>query len=87
MSQEKSKKFLTKLGEEDKHLYKIIGTDRKAAEKAWWIIRVDPDKLAIFGSIIDKGNLTLSNYGEVLDSGFGEEIPEDILKKYGIPST
>ncbi|PIR32792.1 MAG: hypothetical protein COV36_03615 [Alphaproteobacteria bacterium CG11_big_fil_rev_8_21_14_0_20_44_7] len=82
-NQEKSKGFLTELSKEDKFLYKVIGTDSEYKLKAWWIIRVKPEKLPIFKSIISKGFLNFADYGEILESGFGSIIPQNILDEYG----
>lgn len=66
-----------------KYLYKIQGQDKASGRAAWWIVRIFPEKLAIFSAIIDKGHIDMANYGEVLVSGFGDIIPEAVLQQYG----
>lgn len=68
---------------EDKYLYRIMGTDSVSKRDAWWLVRVNPLQSDIFSKIISEGNLRLTDYGEILTSGFGSTIPPDILKEYG----
>ncbi|MEQ1790024.1 MAG: hypothetical protein ABL857_06225 [Rickettsiales bacterium] len=78
-----SNKFTSKVNSQDKYLYRIMGEDSVNNRDAWWLLRVFPNKEVIFSKIIQKGNLRLSDYGEILISGFGKEIPTEILKEYG----
>ena len=78
-----SNKFTAKVSNQDKYLYQIIALDSAAKSDAWWLMRVFVDKEIVFSKIIKKGNLCLSDYGEILDSGFGKIIPPEILKEYG----
>lgn len=71
------------LSNHKKYMYKIQGKDSRSGRQSWWILRVFPQKLVIFSAIIAKGNLDMADYGDVLDSGFGDEIPPEILKKHG----
>lgn len=68
---------------ENKYLYKITGTEQATRRNAWWILRVEPQKLAVFTNLIKNGNLTLGEYGKVEDCGYGDEIPDSVLKKFG----
>lgn len=76
-------KFTQSIHQSNKYLYKIKGKDAPTGRQAWWILRVFPDKLTVFSARIKKGHLDLAEYANVLDSGFGDDVPEDILKKHG----
>lgn len=78
-----SNKFTSKVSNQDKYLYRIMGVDSESGRDAWWLLRVFPNKEVIFSKIIHKGNLCLSDYGDILTSGFGKEIPPEILKEHG----
>lgn len=78
-----SQSFSSLVSNQDKYLYKILGKDSVSKRDSWWILRVIPAKEVIFSKIIMKGNLNLSEYGEILDSGFGEKIPPEMLTKHG----
>lgn len=78
-----SNSFTSKVCNEDKYLYKIKGVDSESNRDAWWLLRVSRNKEAIFSRIIHKGHLRLSDYGDILTSGFGKNIPPEILKQYG----
>lgn len=60
-----------------------MGTDSVSERDAWWLVRVNPLQSDIFSKIISEGNLRLTDYGEILTSGFDSTIPPDILKEYG----
>ena len=78
-----SNKFTSKVSSQDKYLYRIIGVDSVNNRDAWWLVKVHTNKEVIFSKIIQKGNLRLTDYAEILESGFGKEIPPEILKEYG----
>lgn len=84
--QSKTSNFQSLVSNDDKYMYQIKGIDSPTKRDAWWIVRVRPDKLTIFAGLIKKGFLTLTDYGDILDSGFGTEIPADMLKKHGFIS-
>lgn len=78
-----SNKFSSIINNQDKYLYRIMGVDSESKRDAWWIVRVFANKEIIFSKIIKKGNLCLTDYSEILTSGFGKEIPVEILSEYG----
>jgi|CXWL01.1.fsa_nt_gi hypothetical protein len=78
-----TKKFTSLVSNQDKYLYQIKGIDSVSKRDSWWLVRVFPNKEVIFSKIIEKGNLCLTDYGEILASGFGTTIPPEILKEYG----
>lgn len=67
-----------------KDVWKVKGKDAPSGRDAWWIIRVHPHKRVLFSVRIPKGHLDLADYGEILASGFGPDIPPEILKRYGL---
>lgn len=83
MTDDNSKKFTSKVNNQDKYLYRIMGVDSVSKRDAWWLVRVFPNKEVIFSKIIKNGNLRLTDYGDILTSGFGTTIPPEILKEYG----
>ena len=68
---------------ENKCLYKITGKEEGTLLNAWWILRVEPQKLSLFSHVIKGGNVVLGNYGIIEDSGYGKEVPESVLEKFG----
>ncbi|MEZ5691598.1 MAG: hypothetical protein R3D71_08035 [Rickettsiales bacterium] len=78
-----SKKFTSKVSNEDKYLYRIMGVDSESKRDAWWLVKVFPEKEVIFSRIIKNGNLCLTDYGTILSSGFGDIIPPETLKEHG----
>ncbi|MAS91702.1 MAG: hypothetical protein CMO55_00785 [Verrucomicrobiales bacterium] len=83
MDKQRKVNHVEKYSNEDKFIYKIIGDDAKSGNKAWWIVRIHPKKLAQFRLLIPKGHLDLADFGEILDSGLGRSIPEEFLRKHG----
>ena len=67
----------------DKYLYKILGEEDITGKAAWWILRVTPEKLAVFSHIVKNDNIKLGEFGTILDSGYGAEIPDFLLRKFG----
>lgn len=74
------------IANQKKYLYKVLGKDSASGRDAWWILRIRPEKLAIFSAIIDKGHLDMTKYGAVLESGFGTSIPPEVLERHGFSS-
>jgi hypothetical protein len=65
----------------------IKGKDSRNGRPACWFVQVDPQHEREFSRIIKHGNLCLSDYGEILESCYGEEPTEEIKnrlrEKYG----
>lgn len=64
-------------------VWKVKGKDAPSGKDAWWIIRVHSHKRVLFSVRIPKGQLDLTDYGEILESGFGRDIPPETLKRHG----
>ena len=60
-------------------VYLVRGKDRGFA--AWHYVLVDEDKLDTFKAKIASGNIDVTDYGNVLESGWGEDPPQDIVHK------
>lgn len=61
-------------------LYLVHGTDQ--GKKAWYYVSVDPMKIPLFVKHPKGERIPLDEYGTVIESGWGEEPPEHIRKKY-----
>lgn len=64
-------------------LYRVLGVDSVSKRNAWWVVFVFPDKEQEFSRVIKDGNLRLTDYGLILESGFGEKLTDGALKRYG----
>jgi hypothetical protein len=59
-------------------VYLIRGKD--AGRPAWHYVQIDGMKLRAFKRALATGSLDVSQYGEILKSGWGEDPPGDIVK-------
>ncbi|MDF1812837.1 MAG: hypothetical protein P1V20_11505 [Verrucomicrobiales bacterium] len=66
-------------------VYLVRGKDR--GEAAWHYVLVDKVKEPVFRQAVKNGTVDCSKFGEIIESGWGEEPPagirERIEKKYG----
>ena len=60
-------------------VYLVRGKDRGFA--AWHYVLVDEDKLDTFKAKIASGNINVADYGNILESGWGKDPPQDIVHK------
>lgn len=51
-------------------LYEVTARETDYGMPAWYLVKVHKDKKQEFEAAISKGSLDLSNYGEVIESGF-----------------
>ncbi len=67
-------------------LYLVTGND-SSGQPAYYYILVDKPKLQPFLAAFTKDDLELTDYGRIIQSGYGEHPPQDveaeIKKKYG----
>lgn len=62
------------------YIYLVRGEDR--GRKAWHYIVVDRLKLPIFlNKMKNESSFDIADYGKVIFSGWGNDPPEDIVKK------
>ena len=61
-------------------VYLVQGKDRGFAA-AWHYVLVDEDKVDTFEAKISSGNIDVTDYGNVLESGWGKDPPQDIVHK------
>ena len=66
--------------------YKIVGRDI-TGEIAWYYVLVDKDRKDAFLKHKPGDSYNIEDYGKIISSGYGEEVPEDVQKmlkeKYG----
>ena len=77
--------FLEKIKTSKGHLvYLVRGKDKGLP--CWHYVLIDQFKLPIFKEDLKKPTIDVADYGEVLESGWGENPPEDVVdrikKKY-----
>ena len=60
-------------------VYLVRGKDK--GRPAWHYVLVEKLKLPIFLKKTNGGTVDVSEYGKILYSGWGENPPEDIVKK------
>ncbi len=62
------------------HIFLVRGRDA-SGQRAWYYLLVDKGKRDMFRSREGVPYLKLTDYGEILFSGFGEEPPADIKQQ------
>lgn len=62
------------------HIFLVRGRDA-AGERAWYYVMVDKGKRDAFKSQEGVPFLKLTDYGEILHSGFGDNPPESIIRQ------
>lgn len=66
--------------------YKVVGRDI-TGEIAWYYVLVDKDKKDAFLKHKPGDSYNIEDYGKIITSGYGEEVPEDVQEmlkeKYG----
>ena len=48
---------------------------------AWYFVRLFPERYAEYKRALKSASFSLNQFGEVLECGWGEEAPEDILQE------
>ena len=61
------------------NVFLVRGKDRGRA--AWHYVLVDNQKREMFLAATKSGSLDVADYGEVLESGWGEDPPERVVKR------
>lgn len=61
-------------------IYSVTGENQ--CKPAWYIVDVFPEKIFLFNHQVKTDFIDLSDYGTVLECGWGEETPREILDKY-----
>lgn len=61
------------------NVFLVRGKDRGRA--AWHYVLVDNNKRELFLAATRSGSLDVADYGEVLESGWGEDPPESVVKR------
>ena len=60
-------------------LFIVRGKDN--GRPAWRYVLVDEEKLNDYNAQVATGTINVANYGRVLESGWGKDPPEDIVRK------
>lgn len=68
----------THTSKKGKYIYKIQSADREG-RRVWFFIMVNPAKTKTFLNIKKKSMINLSDYGEILMSGFGDAPPQEAI--------
>jgi len=59
-------------------IFTVNATDNSVNMKAWFFVLIDPGRIDEF-SLLKKGEThNLEDFGEVITSGFGENVPDDV---------
>lgn len=80
MSDFKFTQMVSKSGSDN--IFVVTGSDNGSSRPAWWILEADKVKTVIIKNAHRQEQMDLANYGKILDSGFGAELPAEILAKY-----
>jgi hypothetical protein len=63
----------------NENLYLVHGGRDRTNQSVWHFIRVERAKTKAFMHAIKTGSIDLSAFGEILESGYGEEPPPAML--------
>ena len=63
------------------NIFLVSGGKDKFERDAWYYVKVEPFKTSLFQRDISKGKINLTEYGEILESGFGKTPPDNIKQK------
>lgn len=61
-------------------IYLIRGND-STSRAAWYYLQVDKLKKKLFETDAKKGQIQLTDYGKIIISGYGEQVPADVKKR------
>jgi hypothetical protein len=73
--------FVEKSLNQNKKLYRVKGNDR-TGKRAWYLVLVPKLKSVMFEKALKSGALKITDYGNVIASGYGEEPSEKIINFY-----
>jgi hypothetical protein len=63
------------------NIYLVRGGKDDTKQDTWFFIRVENLKINLFLKEIKNGVIDLQEFGEILESGYGQEPPEYIFTK------
>lgn len=61
-------------------IYLVTGNDH-TGRRAWTYLMVSRNKLQVFRDALNSGNLRLTDYGQILESGYGDAPPDDVVSR------
>ena len=73
--------FLAKALERNGELYRIV-TGTNQGKPCWYILKMDAAKRDAYLAAVKQESIDLSCYGTVVERGWGEAPPEEIIQKY-----
>lgn len=63
-------------------IFKVTGRDI-TGRAAWYFVLIDEDKIPNFLSHKEGDAYNIEEYGRIIISGYGEEVPSEVIEKYG----
>ena len=73
--------YFVKKMESEKHpdIFLVSGGQDHTDQPAWYFVRVAEPRQRAFLKAVSSGNLDLKSFGEVIESGYGENPPAAII--------
>jgi hypothetical protein len=69
-------------GHNHNHNFKIFLTRGKSGQAhTWYYVKVNKLKLPLYSHALQSGNMNVSDFGEVLFSGWGKNPPDSVRRK------
>lgn len=79
--------FAYKLKQGGENIYLVTGGRDNTQRFAWYYVRIDARKKIFFEYAIKSGQIALTDFGDVLRSGYGETPPQEardyMYQQYG----
>lgn len=63
------------------NIYLVQGGGDHTGQSAWYFVRVQAAKARAFLKAIAAGSINLTQFGEIVESGYGKEPPYSILTR------
>lgn len=73
-------KWVKKIIEQEGGLVRYI-TAKEKGRPCWYYLELDIEKYSEYKKALKSGNFTLTDYGKILKSGWGEKPDEETLKE------
>ena len=79
-NQPETRRFVDRVRNRANRIYLVRGKDSRKRE-AWYYLEVHPTHKYRFEVDLKTGSLKLTDYGQVLESGFGKNPPKSVQKR------
>lgn len=77
-----AKKYISQNHERLYYIKSVSPQDKDA----WYFVVISPSKLEAFRKVLEKGDFNLNDYGEIIESGYGQaasvSVVNEINQKY-----